>query len=213
VGDQILRNWKSNRASEQLSWNVFLANISENVAWSLLSWSVGDPVIIIARGPGLLMDQIVFWQMLLSTQEAQEKGKALVWCKYALAPFMVTVFSVAAVPLCFLSQIRTDQNTAALKWIVGVLWLWSAAGWMLQIKKNKQSGILTGRDFSPKIPVLVEFYLASWLFHEYINGRTGITMYVTMGVALVINTTLLTQSLYYYTLWQRQVKNSASKSN
>jgi hypothetical protein len=203
VGDQIRRNAKSNRAAEQLSWNVFLSNIAENMAWALLSWAIREPIILIARGPGLLLDQVVFWQMLFSTKEAKARGKAYVWGKYALMPVVATVLVVAVVPIWFAPHVQTEGSVAALKIAVLLTWLWTTIGWVEQIVKNNLSGKLTGRDFSLKIPLLVELYLASWLFYEFRQGRTGWLMYATMGTSLAINTFLLIQSLRYAWAWNK----------
>jgi hypothetical protein len=205
VGDQIVRNHRFGHASRQLSWNVFLSNIFENTAWVLLSWGVGDPVIVVARWPGLIFDQIVFWQMLFSTAEAKQKGRTYVWLKYALLPCLMTVTALAIIPICFLSIVRAPEIVAALKALTGVIWLWVATGWVLQIYKNWKVGIETGRDFSFKIPILVQLYLASWILHEFFNGKTGVTMYIINGAALAINTILLIQCWHYNRLWQARI--------
>jgi hypothetical protein len=203
VGDQIIRNARGGRAAQQLSWTVFLANIGENFAWVLQGWGVNDPVVVIARIPGLFFDQIVFWQMLWSTEEAQRKGKLFVWLKYAMTGFVLSVAAVTVVPLFFLPQLRSALIPEGLKWFTGVIWIASAIGWALQFWKNKKSDVLTGRDFSPKIPILVQFFLASWLLNEYYNGHTGFQMYFINGIALTINTVLLVQSLNYVRLWRK----------
>ena len=202
VGDQIVRNWRSGRADKQLSWMVFLPNIVENFAWVLLGWGVSDPVVVLARIPGMFFDQIVFWQMLWTTKEAERKGKFFVWLKYGSIIFAFSVAAVTVVPLFLLSELRAGQVPKLLKYFTGSVWLVSALGWAMQFRKNQKSDVLTGRDFSPKIPILVEFFLASWILNEYFNGHTGLAMYLINSVALVINTVLLIQSFHYVRLWR-----------
>ncbi len=202
LGDQIAKNSRSGRASDQLSWNGTLANMSENITWSMLSWSVGDPVIWLARAPGLLLIQIIFWQMLFSTEESERKGKVFVWLKYAAVPFLLTAVAVIFIPVYFLPLIRQRDAIVVLKSLTGAMWFWSACGLFLQIRKNMKSGVKTGRDYSLKLAALVEFSIASWLLHEFVDGHTGATMYLTMSISLSLNTVLLIQAVYYIRRWQ-----------
>ena len=201
VGDQILKNFRSGRAADQLAWNTFLSNLVENMAWVLLSHATGDPIYLVSHLFGITFDQFVLWQMIASSRAAARFGPFRALLLYASMPFLLVLFSLVGVPY-FFPEIRSPAGEYLAGAATLATWGWSAVGWGLQIHRNWKVGVLTGRDFSLWIPVLLEISLLSGILNELLSGTNRAVPYLIFSVGLVINTILMTQCLYYWRRWR-----------
>lgn len=201
LGSQIVLNARSGRAYGQLEPHVFLSNWLENVGWILFSWTTGDPVYLVSRFAGLWFDQIVFWQILISQKGGTPRERRLRIVVLAGPPFLVSLFALIGIPLLFAEIMQKSWMHTTVSSIIGIVWLYVVLSWVRQLKKNRSVGVLSGRDFSLLIPLLIELFLLFALLNEYLSGSHRIVPYVTMGISLLVNTALLIQSALHHRAW------------
>jgi hypothetical protein len=203
VGSQILLNHRSGRAHGQLNPHLFISNWLENVGWILFTWTTGDPVYLITRFAGLWFDQFIFLQILLSSPSLSAIKRRDTILTYCLPSFLISLFILCGVPFLPATIIKAPLTKAAVSAFVSIIWIYVALAWIRQIVRNKVVGVISGRDFSILIPLLIEIFLIFTLINEYQSGTNRILPYLTMGISLIINTVITIQTSRYWYLWNK----------
>lgn len=203
LGSQILLNFRSGRAHGQLDPHVFISNWLENAGWILFSWTSGDPVYLISRFAGLWFDQIVFWQILVSQTTGSLRKRLPRFLLFAAPPFVGSLGVLFGPPLLFSDHVQQPGIHTTVSSLVLIVWLYVVVSWVQQFQRNRAVGVLSGRDFSLLIPLLIEIFLLFALLNEFLSGAFRFVPLVTMGISFAVNTALLIQSQLHYRAWHR----------
>lgn len=203
VGSQILLNYRSGRAHGQLNPHLFISNWLENVGWILFTWTTGDPVYVITRFAGLWFDQFIFLQIILSSPSLSGTKRRDTILTYCLPSFLISLFVLGGVPFLPATIIKAPLLKAAVSAFVSIIWIYVAIAWIRQIVRNKVVRVVSGRDFSILIPLLIEIFLIFTLINEYQSGTNRLVPYLTVGISLIINTIITIQTSCYWYLWNK----------
>jgi len=122
---------------------------------------------------------------------------------YCLPSFFISLFVLGGVPFLPANIIKSPVTQAAISTFVSIIWIYVALAWIRQIVRNKVVGVVSGRDFSILIPLLIEIFLIFTLINEYESGTNRLLPYLTMGISLIINTVITIQTSRYWYLWNK----------